>query len=186
MLFGMALLFGATGSVMFADFVDPSLASNRSVLDGRGHVLDRARVQAEPRAVSHLDAGRLRRRAAAGYGVHECRHQSRRLWRCSRASSTPRLPSGVSANLLLPDLDRRGTLDDRRQRGRCWRSPTSNGCWRTRVSRRSGTSSRRSPARTPLGLRYALYYLGSVHVHESRCVRGRRGALATTANKVRA
>ena len=38
MLYGMALLFGATGSVMFADFVDPALATQSAFLDGRGHV----------------------------------------------------------------------------------------------------------------------------------------------------
>jgi NADH-quinone oxidoreductase subunit N len=36
MLFGMALLFGATGSVMFSDFVDPSLASNGLFWMGAG------------------------------------------------------------------------------------------------------------------------------------------------------
>ena len=35
MLFGMALLFGATGSVMLADFVEPGAGDQSAVLDGR-------------------------------------------------------------------------------------------------------------------------------------------------------
>ena len=41
LLFGMALLFGATGSVMLADLVNPCARREPALLDGRRHVSDR-------------------------------------------------------------------------------------------------------------------------------------------------
>ena len=76
MLYGMALLFGASGSVALADLANPALASNPLLWIGAALFLGRHRLQTQPRAVSRLVARRLRRRAAAGDRVHERRNQS--------------------------------------------------------------------------------------------------------------
>ena len=160
LLFGLALLFGATGSVCCSPTSrDPGLAADPLFWMGAGMFLIGLRLQAEPRAVPHVDARRLRRRAAAGDRVHERRDQSRQRSPSSRASSTPRCRSGVHAKLLLPVWIVAAISMIAGNVGHARAARLSNGCSDIRASRRSATSSSRWPAATPLGLRYAIYYL---------------------------
>ena len=76
MLYGMALLFGATGSVALSSFAAPPI-SNALFDLGCGLFLIGLVLQAQSRALSRLDAGRVRGRAAPRHRVYERRHESR-------------------------------------------------------------------------------------------------------------
>ena len=84
LLFGSALVYGATGELGFSAIATRRRAGPRDdVLLARRPRDDprRARLQGLGRAVPHVDAGRLRGRADAGDGVHGRGDEDRRARR---------------------------------------------------------------------------------------------------------
>ena len=79
MLYGMALLFGATGSTKLADIATWNAANpagSTLFMTGSGPAARRICVQGCRRTVPPVDARRLRRRAASRHGIHGRRGQN--------------------------------------------------------------------------------------------------------------
>ena len=86
LLYGLALIYGATGSTDFARDRRgarraAALASDPLLLTGIGAARRRPRLQGVGRAVPPVDARRLRGRADAGHGVHGGGDEGRRARR---------------------------------------------------------------------------------------------------------
>ena len=113
---------------------------------------DRLRVQGGGRAVPHVGARRVRRRAHAGHGLHGHRGQGGGVRRADPAPLR-RLPgaspsSGSRSSAILAILTMvAGNLDGAGPAAR------SSGCWPTAPSRTPATCSRRSGRGTRLGAR---------------------------------
>ena len=93
MLYGMSLLYGATGSTKLTEIgeiVTGKGQVRRHRGDGRGVRHRRLRLQGQCRAVPHLGARHLRGRTDAGHGVPQRGVQGGRV-RGSRAVGLPRL-----------------------------------------------------------------------------------------------
>ena len=110
LLFGSALVYGATGRLEFheiAQVVQQQGLSHDALLVARARADDRrAWLQGLRSAVPHVDAGRLRGRADAGHRVHVGRDQGGRARR-DAARAHDRLPAGGAP---LDDRDRRDRL----------------------------------------------------------------------------
>ena len=81
-LYGIALMFGATGSTSV--YTIANMLTERRFAAGlrrRGTDVRWTRLQDRRRALPHLDARRLRRRARSGRGAHVHRSESRCLCR---------------------------------------------------------------------------------------------------------
>ena len=141
MLYGMSLLYGATGSTKLTAIGAGGHRqgqARRHRGDGRRVRHRRLRVQGQRRAVPHLGARHLRRRAHPGHGVPQRRVQGCRFRRAG-ADGLPRLPArhrrvpAVHLGAVRAD-------DDGRQRAsRCAR-PTSFACSPTPASARADSS----------------------------------------------
>ena len=113
LLFGSALVYGATGQLSFDKI---AAASDYPRLAARARPRDddrRPRVQGLGRAVPHVDAGRLSGRAHAGHGVHVVGDEGGGARR-----DLPRARDGVprrAASLDLGDRRDRDHLARRRQ-----------------------------------------------------------------------
>ena len=94
LLYGTALLFGATGSVMLADLRIRRWRPARCT-GWAPACSSSACLQAEPGAVPYLGARRLRRRAASGDRVHERRHEGRGARGLARFTYAA-LPPGIA------------------------------------------------------------------------------------------
>ena len=93
LLFGSALVYGATGRVSFDKI---AAAGRHARLAARPRPRDddrRVRLQGVGGAVPHVDAGRLPGRADAGDGVHGERRRRSRRSSSPTASSSPRFPA---------------------------------------------------------------------------------------------
>ena len=88
LLYGLALIYGATGATDFTAIATAlasgSLATDPLTADGDRPVRRRPLLQGLGRALPPVDAGRLRGRADADHGVHGGRHEGRRARRVHR------------------------------------------------------------------------------------------------------
>ena len=141
LVYGLALLYGATGSTDFSAIATSIAAGHGSdvlLLTGIALVARRPLLQGLGGAVSPVDARRLRGRADADHRVHGGRDQGRGV---RRAAADLRRRAGRRPVRLGPGArDARDDHDLRRQRRRARRSPRSSGCSPTRRSRRPATS----------------------------------------------
>ena len=133
LLFGSALVYGATGELGFSEIAAAGDADNVLLLAGLAMLIAGPRLQGLGGAVPHVDAGRLRGRADVGDGVHG-RGDEGGGARPDAADPRRRLPG---AGAPLDDRDR-GARDASRSRSAtsprsC--SGTSSGCSPTRPSR---------------------------------------------------
>ena len=110
LLFGSALVYGATGELGFGAIADAitaqGLGDDALLLAGLAMMHRRARLQGLGGAVPHVDAGRLRGRADAGDRVHGGRDEGG-----ARSSLTLRV-------LVTAFPERGRALDDRDRRDR--------------------------------------------------------------------
>ena len=88
LLYGLALIYGATGSTDFAGIADGArgaggVGDDVLLLTGIGADARRPRLQGLGRAVPPVDARRLRGRADAGHRVHGGRDEGRRVRRAA-------------------------------------------------------------------------------------------------------
>ena len=93
LLYGLALIYGATGATDFAAIAAAhrrtgSLSSDVLLLTRHRAVRGGPLLQVLGGAVPPVDAGRLRGRADAGDGLHGGRHEGPPRSACSCASST--------------------------------------------------------------------------------------------------
>ena len=90
LVYGLALLYGATGATDFAAIAARRRAASRTTAAAHRPraVVGRPRLQGVRRALPPVDAGRLRGRADAHHGVHGGRDQGGRVRRASCGSST--------------------------------------------------------------------------------------------------
>ena len=148
LLFGSALVYGATGELEFGAIAAASGDADQLFLVDRARDAHRrARLQDLGRAVPHVDAGRLPGRADAGDRVHVGGDEGRGARRDRPPARSSRSRRGRAA------LDDRARGDRLRSRSRGGTSPpssrrTSSGCSRTRASRTPASCSSRSRRRT--------------------------------------
>ena len=93
LVYGLALLYGATGSTDFSAIANSIAAGHGSdalLLTGIALVARRPVLQGLGGALPPVDARRLRGRADADHGVHGRRHEGRGASACCCASSTSR------------------------------------------------------------------------------------------------
>ena len=179
LLYGLAFVYGATGSTDFSGIHD-ALAQRRPrrrrpVPHGARLRARRAGVQGVGGAVSPVDAGRLRGRADAGHRVHGRGHQGGRARRVPaavrRRADQRREHVGAGAG------DARGDDDRGRQRGRDRPvlDQADAGLFVGRAVRLHAVRCRREhePRREGDGLLHRR-----LRVHEPGRVRGRGGARA--------
>ena len=160
LLYGLALLYGATGATDFSaiatlDRRRPRL--RRAAADRHRARARRPLLQGLGGAVPPVDARRLRGRADADHGVHGGRDEGRRVRRPAARSSTSRCrrPARLGAGARDAGHDH----DRRRQRRRARRSPRSSACSPTRRSRRPATCWAASSSRAALGVAATIFYL---------------------------
>ena len=141
MLYGMSLLYGATGSTKLTAIGEVVTGKGKLggiEVDGRGVRHRRLRVQGQRRAVPHLGARHLRGRADPGDRVPQRRVEGRRLRRAG-ADGLPRVPAG-ERRVPAVHLGAVRADDDRRQRARAAPDATSSACSPTPASARAGSS----------------------------------------------
>ena len=133
LLFGSALVYGATGQLGFHEIAASGKAHDPLLVVGLALILDRDGVQGIRGAVPHVDTGRLRGRADPGDGVHVGGDEGGGLRR-PLPHPDDRVPGEPSA---LDDRDRRARLRVARDREprRARADATSSACSRTRRSR---------------------------------------------------
>ena len=183
LLFGSALLFGATGSVMLADFVNPALASNPLFWMGGGmfliglafklslvpfHTWTPDVFEGAPLPVTAFMSVVTKAGTLGGVrAVHLC-------------GAT----GGRKREAPAAGLDRRWHLDDRRQRGYACadRSQTVARVFGHRADR---LHSRRDGRKHAAGLALRDLLSHGVRLHESRSIRGGRRDFGSTAKKAR-
>ena len=136
LLYGIALIYGATGSTNLTQISAYLLDQPTRMADlsdrRRFLAADRFRFQSRRGAVSFLGARCLRRRADAGDRVYVGGGQGRRL---RRLGADPALSAlAVGQRLGFSALDHRHRHDDVRQSAGDHSDRVSSACWPTRAS----------------------------------------------------
>ena len=161
-LYGIALVYGATGSTSLTGILDVPVEATRCssrarCVAGLDAAARRARLQGRGGAVPHVDARRVPGRADAGHRVHGVGHQGRRLRRAA-ARVRHRVPA-VPRRLAAGGVGARRAHAGRRQHRR--RAPDRpQAAARVLVDRaRRATCCMAFQAATPKGIEAALFYL---------------------------